>query len=125
MATVPELESYQRMTDHKPGQELSVVLAAVASKGFLLTAIVIAKEGRGKAECVPSLLTLCQQGPWTCTQTSFDLVQRQHLTQQVWGGARDADISNQLMGDASLWTTLLSSKQLVQHLVSSLVKWKR
>lgn len=125
MTTVPELESYQRMTDHKPRQVLSAALATVTSKSFLLTATVITIEGRGKAECVPSLLTLRQQGPWMCTQTSFDLVQRQRLTQQVWGGALDSDISSQLMGDAGPWTTLLSSKHLVQHLVSCLVKWNR
>ena len=125
MTIGPELQSYQRITDHKLWQELSAVLATVTSKSFLLTAIVIAKEGRGKAKCVPSLLTLHQQAPWVCTQTSFDLVQRQRLTQQVWGGPQDADISNQLMSDAGPWNTLLSSKQLVQHLVSSLVKWNR
>ena len=125
MTTVPELESYQRMTDHKPRQVLSAMPATVISKSFLLTATVITIEGRGKAECVPSLLTLRQQGPWMCTQTSFDLVQRQRLTQQVWGGARDSDISSQLMGDAGPWTTLLSSKHLVQHLVSCLVKRNR
>ena len=61
MTIGPELQSYQRITDHKLWQELSAVLATVTSKSFLLTAIVIAKEGRGKAKCVPSLLTLHQQ----------------------------------------------------------------
>ena len=55
MTLVPELEGYWRITCHKPWEVLSAALGTVTEKSFLLTAIVITKEGMLPRKVNPSV----------------------------------------------------------------------